>query len=60
MSTTNEQTESTTDQESNNVIDPNEGNDDNEMPNDVPRVRVKKWNAVAYWSYDIENDTCAM
>jgi len=24
------------------------------------RVRVKKWNAVAFWSYDIENDTCAI
>lgn len=24
------------------------------------RIKVKKWNAVAFWSYDIENDTCAM
>jgi len=24
------------------------------------RVRVKKWQAVAFWSYDIENDTCAI
>jgi len=24
------------------------------------RVRVKKWNAVAFWSYDIENDTCSI
>lgn len=24
------------------------------------RVRVKKWSGVAFWSYDIENDTCAI
>jgi RING-box protein 1 len=24
------------------------------------RIRVKKWSAVAFWSYDIENDTCAI
>jgi RING-box protein 1 len=24
------------------------------------RAKVKKWTAVAFWSYDIENDTCAI
>ena len=24
------------------------------------RVKVKKWNAVSFWAYDIENDTCAI
>jgi len=24
------------------------------------RVRVKKWNAVAFWAFDIENDVCAI
>lgn len=26
----------------------------------MKRVKVRKWNAVAFWSYDIENDTCAI
>lgn len=30
----------------------------NAMPS--TRVRVKKWNAVAFWAYDIDTDTCAI
>jgi hypothetical protein len=26
----------------------------------VTRVRIKKFNVVVFWSYDIENDTCAI
>lgn len=28
--------------------------------NKTQRVKVKRWNAVAFWSYDVENDTCAI
>jgi len=32
--------------------------EDNEVK--VKPIKVKKWNAVAFWAYDIENDVCAI
>mmetsp|Transcript_41016 Transcript_41016/g.80469 ORF Transcript_41016/g.80469 Transcript_41016/m.80469 type:complete len:102 (+) Transcript_41016:22-327(+) len=26
----------------------------------VKKVKVKKWNAVAFWSYDVDVETCAI
>ena len=29
-------------------------------PQQLPRFEVKKWNAVALWSWDVQVDTCAI
>eukprot|EP00456_Euglypha_rotunda_P021232 TRINITY_DN1828_c0_g1_i7.p1 TRINITY_DN1828_c0_g1~~TRINITY_DN1828_c0_g1_i7.p1 ORF type:complete len:126 (+),score=22.66 TRINITY_DN1828_c0_g1_i7:211-588(+) len=39
--------------------DDEKGGDEKEEPG-KKRVIVKKWNAVAYWAYNIDNDTCAI
>ena len=31
-----------------------------DIPDDKPLFVLKKWNAVAMWSWDVHNDTCAI
>jgi len=39
---------------------PAEGKKRTKMPPPPPRFEIKKWNAVAMWSWDICADTCAI
>ncbi len=37
-----------------------DGGNNNATAGPAPRFEVKKWNAVALWSWDIQVDTCAI
>jgi len=37
-----------------------DGKPDADGDKNVKQVKVKKWNAVAFWAYDIDNDVCAI
>lgn len=53
----------TTDPKDSTTTDESTSVDTIETSNNTPLVncvRVKKFNAVAFWSYDIENDSCAI